>query len=84
MSSADEAIVYYNPHTVAHKKLAEITKEQIKTEFKNEALLVYDKSSEVLDKLKASNLQNSVLLLMSSGNFDGLKYEELPDLLCLD
>ncbi len=84
MSSADEAIVYYNPHTVAHKKLAEITKDQIKSAFDDDALQVYDNSNEVLEKLKSSNLNNSVLLMMSSGNFDGLKYEELPEILGLN
>ena len=84
MSSADEAIVYYNPHTVAHKKLAEITIEHVKAAFNYDALIVYNKSSEVLDKLKSSDLKDSVLLLMSSGNFDGLNYEELPDLLNLN
>ncbi len=84
MSSADEAIVYFNPHTVAHKKLAEITIEQVKAAFNDDALIVYKKSSEVLDKLKSSDLKDSVLLMMSSGNFDGLNYEELPDLLNLD
>ncbi|MEX1188132.1 MAG: Mur ligase family protein [Bacteroidia bacterium] len=84
MSSADEAIVYYNPHTVEHKKLAEITKDQVKKAFDNVSLQVYNNSEEVIQKLKSLDLNNSVLLMMSSGNFDGLKYEELPELLKLN
>ena len=29
MNDADEAIVYFNPHTIAHKKLKPITEEQV-------------------------------------------------------
>lgn len=83
MSKADKAFVYYNPHTVAHKKLAEITVDQVKQAFGEPEIEVFSNSTTLLDHLKAQSFDNSVLLMMSSGNFDGIKYEELPEILGL-
>lgn len=72
MNTADEAIVYYNPHTIAHKKLKPITEEQVKAAFNNQHLKVYTNSQELIKYLQNKSWNNSVLLLMSSGNFDGV------------
>ncbi|MDX2173310.1 MAG: Mur ligase family protein [Bacteroidota bacterium] len=77
MDLADEAIVYFNPHTIAHKKLKEITVEQVKKAFNRSDLKVFTKSSEVTDYLKSLNWENKVLLMMSSGNFDGIDFNTL-------
>ncbi|GIU70030.1 MAG: peptidoglycan synthetase [Candidatus Woesearchaeota archaeon] len=72
MNTADEAIVYYNPHTIAHKKLKPISEEQVKKAFNNQNLKVYTNSQELINYLENKSWKNSVLLLMSSGNFDGV------------
>lgn len=72
MNTADEAIVYYNPHTIAHKKLKPISEEQVKDAFNNLNLKVYINSQELINYLENKSWKNSVLLLMSSGNFDGV------------
>lgn len=72
MNTADEAIVYYNPHTIAHKKLKPISDEQVKDAFNNLTLKVYTNSQELINYLENKSWKNSVLLLMSSGNFDGV------------
>ena len=77
MNLADEAIVYFNPHTIAHKKLKEITTEQVHQHFNRKDLKVFTKSSEVTDYLKSKKWNNSVLLMMSSGNFDGVDFNSL-------
>ena len=77
MNLADEAIVYFNPHTIAHKKLKEITVEQVHKAFNRTDLKVFTKSSEVTDYLCSLNWNNKVLLMMSSGNFDGVDFKEL-------
>ena len=74
MNLADEAIVYFNPHTIAHKKLKEITVDQVKNAFARKDLNVFTKSSEVVDHLKGMDWKNKVLLMMSSGNFDGIDF----------
>lgn len=77
MDVADEAIVYFNPHTIAHKKLKEITSEQVHKAFDRKDLKVFTKSEDVANYLKAQSWNNKVLLMMSSGNFDGVDFKEL-------
>lgn len=74
MNLADEAVVYFNPQTIAHKKLKEITPEQVHACFNRKDLKVFTKSSEVIDYLKSKKWSNAVLLMMSSGNFDGVDF----------
>jgi len=71
MSSADEAYVYYSNHTIEHKKLAAITPAEVKAAFGSENVIIYNDSDELFGMLKAKEWNNKVLLLMSSGNFDG-------------
>jgi UDP-N-acetylmuramate: L-alanyl-gamma-D-glutamyl-meso-diaminopimelate ligase len=78
MNQADKAIVYYNPHTVEHKKLAAITPEQVKDAFNRDDLIVLNSSTSVMQLLKDSIRPNEVILMMTSGNFDGIKMEDLP------
>ncbi len=77
MNMADEAIVYFNPHTIEHKKLKPITISDVLKYFANNNLLVFTESIDLINYLKEKNLTNQVLLMMSSGNFDGIKFEEL-------
>jgi UDP-N-acetylmuramate: L-alanyl-gamma-D-glutamyl-meso-diaminopimelate ligase len=77
MDLADEAIVYFNPETIAHKKLNEITEDQVYEAFGREKLKVFTKSSDVTDYLLSQRWTNHVLLMMSSGNFDGIDFEKL-------
>jgi UDP-N-acetylmuramate: L-alanyl-gamma-D-glutamyl-meso-diaminopimelate ligase len=72
MDNAHQPIVYFNPHTIAHKKLPAITAEQVKEAFGNTALIVYTDSAELEKKLLSINWKNKNLLMMSSGNFDGM------------
>ncbi|MDR2907298.1 MAG: Mur ligase domain-containing protein [Bacteroidales bacterium] len=70
--TADEAIVYFNPHTIAHKKLPEITIDMVKKAFAREDIVVFNDSEELQGYLRGKSWKNANLLLMSSGNFDGL------------
>ena len=83
MDLADEAIVYFNPHTIAHKKLKEITEEQVHKAFNRKDLKVFTKSLDVTNYLKSKNWDNTVLLMMSSGNFDGVDFNSLAKTLTL-
>ncbi|MCA0430514.1 MAG: Mur ligase domain-containing protein [Bacteroidetes bacterium] len=77
MNMADEAIVYFNPHTIEHKKLKAITIEQVKKAFARNDLNVFTQSESVTNYLKSKKWNNSVLLMMSSGNFDGVDFNVL-------
>ncbi|TAH27324.1 MAG: peptidoglycan synthetase [Cytophagales bacterium] len=75
--AADEPIVYFNPHTVAHKKLEMISENDIIEAFNNPKLKVYT-DSQLLEKHITSLVwKNRNLLLMSSGNFDGLDLKDI-------
>lgn len=76
MNEAHKAIVYFNPHTIEHKKLPPISKEQVKESFGREDLIVITDSKEMQRLLKLENWNQKNLLLMSSGNFDGINFDE--------
>lgn len=77
MDKADVAIVYFNPHTIAHKRLEPISEEQVKQAFAREDLVVFTDSKKLLERLRSESWEKQNLLLMSSGNFDGVDYLEL-------
>lgn len=72
MNDADEAIVYFNPHTIEHKKLKPITIDQVKSAFGRNDLVVFNDSSKLKEYLSNKKYHNNVLLIMTSGNFDGI------------
>lgn len=79
MDMADLPIVYFNPKTIEHKGLQEITKEQVFSAFDREDIIICNKSSEVIDYIKTIKWENKNLLMMSSGNFDGINFDELAN-----
>lgn len=74
---ADEAIVFYSPKAVEIKQLEHIDKAQITTAFNRENLIVFTQPEEFKAYLKAKHYQNNVLLMMSSGNYGGLNFDEV-------
>ncbi len=78
MKYADLAVVYFSPEVVKHKKLEPITKELVKKGF-GDNVIVLNKTEEVLSLIRSEKWNNSVLLMMSSGNFDGIDYELLGE-----
>lgn len=76
MKAADTALVYFSPAVVAHKKLDPISIEEVQTAFGGNVVVV-NKTAEVLQFIERETTNNCVLLMMSSGNFDGINYEEL-------
>ncbi len=72
MDQADTSIVFFNPEVVAHKKLPTIQEEDVKKGFACEHLQVFTDNQRLLEYLKQQKYQNSVLLIMTSGNFSGI------------
>jgi UDP-N-acetylmuramate: L-alanyl-gamma-D-glutamyl-meso-diaminopimelate ligase len=81
MDTADEAIVYFNHDVVEHKKLEPISEVQVQEAFGGK-VSIYTDSIELKKRLEDTNFSNSVLLMMSSGNFDGIDYVELGNQIC--
>ena len=76
MAKADEALVYFSPSVVKHKKLETITKEDVANGFGGD-ITVETETQHVLDFIDAKSEEGMVLLMMSSGNFDGIDYRNL-------
>jgi UDP-N-acetylmuramate: L-alanyl-gamma-D-glutamyl-meso-diaminopimelate ligase len=79
MVEADKPIVYFNPETVAHKKLPEISVDQVKNAFKQPDLWVYNDAGKLVKDLLNSGWKGSNLLIMTSGNFDGQDLHALAE-----
>ncbi len=78
MMAADLALVYFNPEVVAHKKLVALSNEDVFNGFGGN-VIVFDNSTNFTRYIDSQDWNNSVLLLMSSGNFDGIDYNLLGD-----
>ena len=81
LDSADVAVVFYSPDAVKIKQLEEVTYDQIAQSFQREDLIIYTNPKEFKEFLFAQNFDNSALLLMSSGNYGGLDFEEVKGLM---
>ena len=71
MEDADEAIVFFNPKTIEHKRLDPITAEEVTAAFDKKGLRVFTDPNLLFDLLRKKNWQNKNLLIMTSGNFSG-------------
>ena len=79
MQAADVAFVYYNKKTLKHKKLDDLSAEDVKKAFAGENVTVLNSSKEMVNCLLKMKWEQQNLLLMSSGNFDGIQFAELAE-----
>ncbi|MCF8374263.1 MAG: peptidoglycan synthetase [Bacteroidales bacterium] len=84
MGKADLAVVYFDKHTLQHKKLEEITPEQVRHAFGGNNVEVMNDAQVFRDFVSNLKLNNTNLLLMSSGNFSGIDFIELANHLIPD
>ena len=81
LDSADIAVVFYSPDAVKIKQLEEVTYDQIAEAFKRKDLIIYTNPDEFKNFLHEHNLKECALLLMSSGNYGGLNFDEIQGLI---
>lgn len=81
LDKADEAVVFYSPEAVAIKKLENVEEKDIKEAFQHSNLKIYTNPQLFQEYLKAQNFDNSTLLLMSSGNYGGLDFDTISELI---
>jgi UDP-N-acetylmuramate: L-alanyl-gamma-D-glutamyl-meso-diaminopimelate ligase len=79
LDKADVAMVFFNPSTIEHKRLEMIYREDVLQAFGRNNLMVYTEMKEFMEELLSRNLKNSVVLLMSSGNFSGIDFKALTE-----
>jgi len=80
LDQADKAVVFYSPHAVKIKQLDEVTTAQIGAAFGREDLMMFTNPSEFKAFLFGLNLEQTAVVLMSSGNYGGLDFEEVKGL----
>ena len=81
LDAADVAVVFYSPDAVKIKQLSAVTYDQIAQSFKRDDLIIYTNPAEFKEFLFNYDLNNSSLLLMSSGNYGGLNFDEVKELI---
>lgn len=79
LNNADQAFVYYSKHAIEQKRLKDIDPELVKVSFAKEGMQVINNRDELQKTIRALNLDNAVLLLLSSGNFSGINLKELAE-----
>ena len=80
LDQADKAVVFYSPHAVKIKQLDEVTTAQIGAAFGREDLMMFTNPAEFKAFLLNQNLEQTAVVLMSSGNYGGLDFEEVKEL----
>lgn len=75
MSEADIAFVYFNPKVVEHKRLKEISVEQVKEAFGGD-VRVFTSREKLEEALLGVDYKESALLMMTSGTFDGMDIKQ--------
>ncbi|WP_428658135.1 UDP-N-acetylmuramate--L-alanine ligase [Runella sp.] len=77
LDAADVAAVYYNPHTLAHKRLDAIEPSEVQAAFKRKDLHVFTDNGDLKQFLLTQKWDKANLLMMSSGTFGGLNLKEI-------
>ena len=77
MDTVDIPVVFFNKHALELKQLPMLEKRHIYKSFHNENITVLNKRDDLEKFLKAISWKDKNLLLMSSGNFDGLNKQKL-------
>jgi UDP-N-acetylmuramate: L-alanyl-gamma-D-glutamyl-meso-diaminopimelate ligase len=80
LDKADKAVVFYSPHAVKIKQLDSVSEQQISNAFQRDDLIIFTNPTEFKEFLFSQKLDQSAVVLMSSGNYGGLDFEEIKQL----
>ena len=78
MDEADVRCVYFSQHALQLKKLPSLDPEEVRKAFGGN-VEVFTDSAAMVAKIKTMEWENSNLLMMSSGNFDGIDFNQLAN-----
>lgn len=81
LDTADIAAVFYSKHALEIKRMPDLAPELIAQRFGRNDLHVFNNREKLESFLSAQNYQDTNLLLMSSGTYDGLDFSTLKELL---
>lgn len=68
----DTGVVFYSKHALELKRMPDLPAEKVKEGFAKEGLVVINEKSELERWLQSQDFSHSNILLMSSGNYDGI------------
>ncbi|MBP5541048.1 MAG: peptidoglycan synthetase [Bacteroidales bacterium] len=81
MDKADIPFVYYSKHALQLKHLPDLDPGQVCAAFNNPAVKVFTDSAKMVEEIRRMDWHNANLLMMSSGNFDGIDFAALANTL---
>lgn len=79
LEPADEAVVFYSKHALEIKRLPDLPVTVVEAGFNKKGLIVFTESQALANWLSSRNYTNANLLLMSSGNYDGMDVPSLAN-----
>jgi UDP-N-acetylmuramate: L-alanyl-gamma-D-glutamyl-meso-diaminopimelate ligase len=79
MDAADEAIVFIDKEAMLLKRMPDLDESLIRESFGRKDLQIFTEKEQLIQYLLSSNWKNKNLLLMTSGQFGGMKVEEVRD-----
>jgi UDP-N-acetylmuramate: L-alanyl-gamma-D-glutamyl-meso-diaminopimelate ligase len=77
MDKADIAVIFYSRHALELKRLPFFSTEDVSKAFERDDIHVFNESSKLSDFLKSRTWKKANLIMMSSGNFDGIDLKAL-------
>ncbi|SFD74507.1 UDP-N-acetylmuramate--L-alanine ligase [Thermophagus xiamenensis] len=77
LMAADNAVIFYNPEVIKHKKLPPITPDDVKAAFGSPRLRIITNATELETFLTQLKPLNGNLLVMSSGNLGGINLRSI-------
>ncbi len=80
LDAADVAVVFYSMHAIKIKQLEAIKDTQIEEAFERKDLVIFTDPADFKTYLYTQEFKNTNLLLMSSGNYGGLDFDEVRKL----
>ncbi|MBK6963737.1 MAG: peptidoglycan synthetase [Bacteroidales bacterium] len=79
MDNADIAVIFYSRHALELKRLPFFSTEDVGKAFGRNDIVVFNESEKLSDFLKSYIWSETNLLMMSSGNFEGLDLKKLSE-----
>lgn len=77
LEKADRAIVFFNDHAIAMKKMKPLDKEFVKECFDHSNISVASSKQELMEYVNGVDFSNGNTIFMTSGNFDKLDFNKI-------
>lgn len=79
MENADKAVVLLDPKVLEHKNLPPVSDDELRGFFQQDNLNIVHNKTELIEFLGDQKAEKKVVLMMSSGTFDGLDIKKVEE-----